>query len=174
MSKKIFVCTTCGSPRVFADAWAALNTDDVRTYDDLHCDDCEGSCHTQEVTVADDFDVETDTWKEPAPPLDRLKAAYRASTQGRWGTAEERPADGYYIAQVGDCDYVTLDERDMPMGDTCQADSEFIAVAHNLTPKLLTALDLLQQILDLGNGENEQQRYYALCDQARKVLEEPC
>ncbi len=29
------VCTHCGSPRVFADAFAALNTDEVRTYDDI-------------------------------------------------------------------------------------------------------------------------------------------
>lgn len=58
--KTVHVCTTCGSPRVFADAFAALNTDEVRTYDYTHCDDCEGECRTQKVEVPDDFDLETD------------------------------------------------------------------------------------------------------------------
>ncbi len=57
------VCTHCGSPRVFADAFAALNTDEVRTYDDIHCDDCGGECRTHVVEVADDFDLETDFYK---------------------------------------------------------------------------------------------------------------
>lgn len=63
---KVHVCTTCGSPRVFADAFAALNTDEVRTYDDTHCDDCDGECRTHEVEVSDDFDLETDFYKEEA------------------------------------------------------------------------------------------------------------
>lgn len=60
--KKITVCSTCGSPRVFSDAWASINTDEVRTYDDTHCDDCEGECKTIDVDVPDDFDVEEDTY----------------------------------------------------------------------------------------------------------------
>lgn len=58
--RKIHVCTTCGSPRVFADAYASLNTDEVRTFDYIHCDDCDGECKTQEVTVSADFDLTTD------------------------------------------------------------------------------------------------------------------
>ena len=64
-AKKILVCTNCGSPRVFADAFAALNTDEVRTYDDTHCDDCEGECKTTEVEVPDDFDIYSDFYKFP-------------------------------------------------------------------------------------------------------------
>lgn len=60
MSQSVHVCTHCGSPRVYADAWAALNTDDVRTYDDLHCDDCEGPCRAEMIEVGDAFDLETD------------------------------------------------------------------------------------------------------------------
>lgn len=56
----IYVCNHCGSPRVFADAYAALNTDEVRTYDDTHCDDCCGPCRTTEVEVSDDFDIDND------------------------------------------------------------------------------------------------------------------
>lgn len=65
--KEIYVCTTCGSPRVFSDAWASINTDEVRTYDDTHCDDCEGECRVRLVSVADDFDLETDIYKEQQP-----------------------------------------------------------------------------------------------------------
>ena len=61
---KIHVCTTCGSPRVWADAYAALNSDEVRTFDDSYCDDCEGECRTNEVEVSDDFDIEVDFYKE--------------------------------------------------------------------------------------------------------------
>lgn len=60
----IHVCRTCGSPRVFADAYSALNTDEVRTYDDAYCDDCEGECSTDMVEVPDDFDLEMDFYKE--------------------------------------------------------------------------------------------------------------
>lgn len=64
MTQHIYVCTLCGSPRVFADAYAALNTDEVRTYDATHCDDCEGECRTTEVKVDDSFDLEVDFYKE--------------------------------------------------------------------------------------------------------------
>lgn len=67
--KSIFVCTACGSPRVYADAWASLNNEsDVRTFDDTHCDDCEGPCRTVEVQVDDDFDTYGDTFD-----LEKLK-----------------------------------------------------------------------------------------------------
>lgn len=64
MTRHAHVCTYCGSPRVFADAYVGLNTDEVRTYDDTHCDDCEGECRTEMVEVSDDFDLETDFHKE--------------------------------------------------------------------------------------------------------------
>ena len=64
---KIKVCTTCGSPRVFQDAYVNLNDpDDVRTFDDIVCDDCGKECSTKEVEVDADFDLDTDFYKEEA------------------------------------------------------------------------------------------------------------
>lgn len=58
---KIHVCTTCGSPRVFYDAFVGINDpEDVRTFDDTTCDDCGKECSTTEVEVADDFDTLTE------------------------------------------------------------------------------------------------------------------
>lgn len=56
--KTIYVCSQCGSHRVFADAWASLNTSEVRTYDDTHCDDCEGPTRVNTVEVDEDFDLD--------------------------------------------------------------------------------------------------------------------
>lgn len=61
--KIISVCNYCGSPRVFADAFKALNTDETRTYDDTHCEDCNGESSVTEVEVNNDFDLETDFYK---------------------------------------------------------------------------------------------------------------
>lgn len=59
--KTIHVCTYCGSPRVYVDAYANLNVpDDIRTYDQAYCDDCQEESRTTEVVVADDFDLDTD------------------------------------------------------------------------------------------------------------------
>ena len=60
--KTISVCTHCGSRRVFQDAYAAINSDDVRTFDDIFCDDCEGACLVANVSVPDTFDIDTDTF----------------------------------------------------------------------------------------------------------------
>jgi hypothetical protein len=62
--KNISVCTKCGSPRVFADAFAALNSEEVRTYDALHCDDCEGECNVEVVEVSDEFDIDEEFYKD--------------------------------------------------------------------------------------------------------------
>jgi hypothetical protein len=61
--KEIHVCNTCGSPRVFVDAYASLNTDEVRTYGDHYCDDCAGGCSVTEVQVKIKFDLATDYYK---------------------------------------------------------------------------------------------------------------
>ena len=63
--KTIQVCTHCGSGNVMCDAWVAVNDpDDVQTFDDLYCENCESSCNTQEVEVPDDFDIYNDLYKE--------------------------------------------------------------------------------------------------------------
>lgn len=62
---KLHVCTTCGSPRVMLDAWVNINDpDDVRTYDDKFCEDCDGACSTKEVEVDNEFDVYGDFYDE--------------------------------------------------------------------------------------------------------------
>ena len=64
--KKIQVCTTCGSPRVTFDALVDPNNDNevVTIFDNSDCRDCAGECNTREVEVSDDFDLETDFYKE--------------------------------------------------------------------------------------------------------------
>lgn len=62
---QVEVCTTCGSGNVLIDAFVHANDpDDVRTFDDKYCENCEGSCKTHTVTVPSDFDVYSDTYKE--------------------------------------------------------------------------------------------------------------
>lgn len=63
--KKIHVCTTCGSPRVMYDAYVDVNDpDNVRVFDAVICDDCGGECRIKEVEVPDDFDMESDFYKD--------------------------------------------------------------------------------------------------------------
>ena len=62
--KNIQVCTTCGSPRVKRDVWVnANNPDNVKTFDDVICDDCGTECSIHEVEVPDNFDMESDFYK---------------------------------------------------------------------------------------------------------------
>ena len=45
---KVWVCTQCGSPDVLNDAWVAVNDPkDVRIFDDLFCENCDGPCHIE-------------------------------------------------------------------------------------------------------------------------------
>ena len=151
--KTIHICSTCGSPRVFADAWAALNGDEVRTYDATHCDDCEGPRHTRQVSVPDDFDLELDIYDllppKPAPllsPLEQLKAAFTGTTPGEWITTQS-PSE-YYVCQLGDDTFVDTTDRDIVMGETVLADAQFIALAHKLMPLFLAVVDALDYVLD--------------------------
>lgn len=63
--KTIQVCTYCGSGNVLVDAFVHINNpDDVRTYDDCYCENCESSCSTTEVEVPDDFNIYNDLYQE--------------------------------------------------------------------------------------------------------------
>ena len=65
--KKIRVCTYCGSPRVMYDAYVDVNDqDNVRTFDNVICDDCGTECSIHEVEVPDDFDMDTGFYEEGA------------------------------------------------------------------------------------------------------------
>jgi hypothetical protein len=65
--RKVWVCTACGSPRVSQDACVDVNSEEVSTYDDMTCQDCEneGNSVIREVEVPFDFDLATDTYKDP-------------------------------------------------------------------------------------------------------------
>lgn len=64
--KTVTVCTYCGSPRVTFDALVDPNKDNevVSILDSADCSDCAGECKTEQVEVPDDFDLETDFYKE--------------------------------------------------------------------------------------------------------------
>jgi hypothetical protein len=52
---KEFQCTSCGGNRVLCDAWVSLNDpEDVRTFDQTYCEDCDGECSVREVEVLDE------------------------------------------------------------------------------------------------------------------------
>ena len=62
---KEFQCTSCGGNRVLCDAWVNLNDDeDVRTFDQTYCEDCDGECSVKEVEVTDE--VEGDEYQPEA------------------------------------------------------------------------------------------------------------
>lgn len=57
--KTITVCNSCGSPRVWFDAFVSINDPtNIQTYDYTHCEHCEGECTTTTAEVPDDFDME--------------------------------------------------------------------------------------------------------------------
>lgn len=57
---EVVVCNSCGSPRVFYDAYKAINTDEVLTYDDVYCADCDDATQTTKVHAPSGFNLETD------------------------------------------------------------------------------------------------------------------
>lgn len=62
---KVYVCTYCGSANIQQDAWVHYNNrEDIQTFDDLYCENCESSCNAWEVEVSDTFDIYTDLYKE--------------------------------------------------------------------------------------------------------------
>lgn len=63
----IHVCTNCGSANIQQDAWVHYNDrQNIQTFDDLYCENCESSCNTNEVEVPDDFDIYNDLYSESA------------------------------------------------------------------------------------------------------------
>lgn len=58
---KEFQCTSCGGNRVLCDAWVNLNDpEDVRTFDQTYCEDCDGECSVKEVEVTDDVEYQSE------------------------------------------------------------------------------------------------------------------
>ena len=57
---KEFQCTSCGGNRVLCDAWVNLNDpEDVRTFDQTYCEDCDGECSVREVEVPDEVEYQS-------------------------------------------------------------------------------------------------------------------
>lgn len=80
---------------------------------------------------------------ETTSNLAELRAAYNATTPGKWRMCDgERPQ--MYVAALGDTVYVDSDTSEMIMSDTSEADAEFIALAHNAMPSLLEAAESLK------------------------------
>lgn len=57
-----YVCTTCGSDDVMTDAWAEWNPATMQnelrsSFDDEHCESCEGECRTEEVEITDPEEI---------------------------------------------------------------------------------------------------------------------
>lgn len=60
---KVKVCTTCGSANIQQDAWVHLNEpEDIQTFPELYCENCESACKVKEVEVPDDFDIYDDVY----------------------------------------------------------------------------------------------------------------
>lgn len=64
--RTIHVCKACGSPRVYQDSFAAINSDEVLRYDYTHCMDCDGGAKTEKVEVPDGFDIDVDFYEGSA------------------------------------------------------------------------------------------------------------
>ena len=73
--------------------------------------------------------------------LEELKAAYEAATPGEWWEDD----DGFVAAGQGDS-YRTVADARCDVAPFSDANTEFIALAHNLMPTLLEAIDLLETV----------------------------
>ena len=73
--------------------------------------------------------------------LEQLKVAYEAATPGLWSTCKHATPD--YIEQHGV--YADQSPQDLAIVRGT-GNSEFIALAHNLMPTLLEAIDLLETV----------------------------
>ena len=92
--------------------------------------------------------------------LNELKVAFEAATPGEW-TAPGFNSQGGKVACLLD----NPDGLRLVSGNFERADAKFIALAHNLMPQLLEAVDLLEDVA-LGNSE-----YDDLSAQAAELLE---
>ena len=79
--------------------------------------------------------------------LEELKAAYEAATPGEWWEDD----DGFVAAGHGDS-YRTVADARCDVAPFSDANTEFIALAHNLMPTLLEAVELLEDVA-MGNAE---------------------
>ena len=92
--------------------------------------------------------------------LNELKAALAAATPGEWWEDD----DGFVAAGHGDS-YRTVADARCDVAPFSDANTEFIALAHNMMPQLLEAVELIE---DVATGNSE---YDDLSDRAAELLE---
>ena len=73
--------------------------------------------------------------------LEELKVAYEAATPGEWWEDD----DGFVAAGHGDS-YRTVADARCDVAPFSDANTEFIALAHNMMPQLLEAVGLLEDL----------------------------
>ena len=83
-----------------------------------------------------------------------------AATPGEWWEDD----DGFVAAGHGDS-YRTVADARCDVAPFSDANTEFIALAHNMMPQLLEAVELIEDVA-LGNSE-----YDDLSDRAAELLE---
>ena len=76
--------------------------------------------------------------------LKELKVAYEAATPGEWWEDD----DGFVAAGHGDS-YRTVADARCDVAPFSDANTEFIALAHNLMPQLLEAVEVLKAVVPL-------------------------
>ena len=92
--------------------------------------------------------------------LEELKFAYKMTTQGEWDTIRHGTPD--YAPQYGV--YAGDSPRDLAIVFR-EADGDFMCMAHAMTPTLIEAVELLEDVA-LGNSE-----YDDLSKRAAELLE---
>ena len=103
--------------------------------------------------------------------LEQLKVAYEAATPGEWRPlleGSEVPQE--YVALIGDCGACGV-STELPLGDQCNSDSAFIALAHNMMPTLLEAIDLLETVSSARACQDHEFDVDAWFVQVRALLE---
>ena len=76
--------------------------------------------------------------------LEDLKFAHKMTAQGEWNTSRHGTPD--YAPQYGV--YAEGSPSDLAIV-FCEADADFIALAHNLMPQLLEAVEVLKAVVPL-------------------------
>lgn len=97
--------------------------------------------------------------------LEELKAAYAASTQGEW-VAPGFNSQGGEVA----CLLANHDGLRLVSGNFKRPDAKFIALAHNLMPTLLEAIDLLETVSSARACQDHEFDVDAWFKQVRSLL----
>jgi hypothetical protein len=102
--------------------------------------------------------------------LEELKAAYEAASPGEWKAPGFNSQGGKVACLIGP------DELRLVSGNFKRGDAHFIALAHNMMPQLLEAVELLKQSLPIidayrramgGDGDITAMNIRALLDKLK-------